>query len=54
MSHVFPLKEPFKITNKNIFKSRNVCTVTHGTESLAHLDYKILAMVPDDIKVSLP
>ena len=37
MSRVFPLKEALKYPTENIFISRNVRTVTYGTESLAHL-----------------
>ena len=50
MSRVFPLKESLKYPTNNIFKSRNVRTVTYGTESLAHLGPKIWKILPDDFK----
>ena len=50
ISRVFPLKEALKYPTINIFISRDVRTVTYGTESLAHLGPKIWAIVPDDIK----
>ena len=52
MSHMFPFKENqrYPITKKYTFKSRNVCSVNYGTESLSHLGPKIWSSLPDDLK----
>ena len=50
MAQVFPLKESMVYPTQNIFKSRNVHTVSYGTESLAHLGPKIWAIIPDEFK----
>ena len=50
MSHVFPFKENQRDSTKNIFKSRNVHSVTYGTESLSHLGPQIWSLLPDDLK----
>ena len=50
MSYVFPLKQSVNYHSKNIFVTRNVRTVHHGTETLAHLGPKVWSMVPQVMK----
>ena len=46
----FPLKESALYWSNFPFKTRNVKTVTYGTETLGHLGPKIWSMLPKDIK----
>ena len=41
IKHVFPLKESARCPSENTLMTRNVNTVRYGTETLAHLGYKI-------------
>ena len=50
MSLIFPLSDHEKyIRNKN-FATRNVKTVSYGTETLAHIGPKIWNIIPNDMK----
>ena len=50
LRNVFPLKESALYWSNFPFKTRNVRTVTYGTETLGHLGPKIWSMLPEDIK----
>ena len=50
MNSVFPLNTSSKYPGENVFKTRNVKKVSHGTETLAHLGPKIWLMVPGEMK----
>ena len=50
MNSILPLKTNLRYPTKMTFQSRNVKTVSYGTESLAHLGPKIWTLVPDDMK----
>ena len=52
MKDVFPLNDDsgYSTRNKRTFKSRNVKTVRHGTDSLAYLAPKIWELVPNEMK----
>ena len=50
MKLVFPIKENVKYARENKFITRNVKTVSYGTETLAHIGPKIWSIVPNDFK----
>ena len=50
MNLIFPLNVHSKYPGENDFVSRNVKTVSHGTETLAHLGPKIWSIIPNDMK----
>ena len=50
MLRVLPLKETVRYPSENIFKTRNVRTVSYGLNTLAHLGPKIWELVPQNIK----
>ena len=50
MELVFPLKGNAKYPRENSFLCRNIKTVNHGSETLAHLGPKIWSLVPADWK----
>ena len=50
MNLVFPLNLQAKYPGENNFLTRNVKTVSYGTETLAHLGPKIWSIIPADIK----
>ena len=50
MLHVSPLRESMRYPTKNIFKSRNLCIVKYGTDSLSYLGPTIWSVLPDDFK----
>ena len=50
MNFVFPLKENRVYARENNFVTRNVKTVSYGTETLAHLGPNIWSIVPNDMK----
>ena len=50
MNLVFPLNISTRYSGEKGFKTRNVKTVYHGTETLAHLGPKIWSMVPAEMK----
>ena len=47
---VFRLRNPTTILLNSPFKTRNVRTVTYGTETLGYLGLKIWSLVPEEIK----
>ena len=50
---IFPEKKvPYNLRNKNPFKSTNVRTVFHGTETIRFRGPKVWELVPDEIKTS--
>ena len=50
MNLVLPLNPDARYPGSNIFKTRNVKTVSYGTETVAHLGPKIWSIVPMDMK----
>ena len=50
MNSVLSLNTHCNYPSQNAFASRNVKTVTYGTETLMHLGPKIWSLIPDDIK----
>ena len=50
MEFVLPLRQSLRYPTGNIFLSRNVRTVSYGTNSLAHLGPKIWTILPDNFK----
>ena len=50
MNLVLPLNDHAKYPGENNFMTRNVKTVSYGTETLAHLGPIIWSIVPMDIK----
>ena len=50
MKEVFQVKESSDYCTKFPFKTRNVRTVTYGTETLSFLGPKIWTMVPRELK----
>ena len=50
MNLVFPVKENVKHARENKFVTRNVKSVSYGTETLAHLGPKVWSIVPNDMK----
>ena len=50
MCLILPLQENKTYPGQNDFKSRNVKSVSYGSETLAHLGPKIWSIVPKDIK----
>ena len=50
MNLVLPLNPNERYPGSNIFKTRNVKTVSYGTETVAHLGPKIWSIVPMDMK----
>ena len=50
MNLVFPIKENVKYARENKFITRNIKSVSYGTETLAHIGPKIWSIVPNDIK----
>ena len=52
MKEVFSVKEINTYCSRFPFNTRNVRTVTHGTETLSYLGPKIWAIVPNEIKDS--
>ena len=50
MKLVFPLKSLSKYPGENKFETRNVKTVSYGTETLAHLGPIIWSIVPTEMK----
>ena len=50
MKSVFPVRICNRYDSKQIFQTRNVNTVYHGLNSLAHLGLKIWSIIPDQIK----
>ena len=50
MNFVFPMKENVQYARENKFITRNVKSVSYGTETLAYLCPKIWSIVPNDIK----
>jgi len=50
MNFVFPLKKNRVYSRENNFITRNVKTVSYGTETLAHLGPKIWSIVPNHLK----
>ena len=43
---------PYNLRSNNLFKSRRVNSVCHGTESVSHLGPKIWDLAPNEIKKS--
>ena len=53
MKYIFQERDiDYNLRNKNPFKSVNINTVSHGTETISFRGPKIWALVPDDIKSS--
>ena len=50
MNQVFPLKDVSLYCSRFPFKTRNVKTVSYGTETLSFMGPKIWALVPDEFK----
>ena len=50
LSEVFPLKESSIYCSKFPFKTRNVRSVTYGTETLGYLGPKIWSLLPEELK----
>ena len=50
MNLILPTNDHAKYPGDNNFSTRNVRTVSHGTETLAHLGPKIWSIVPMDMK----
>ena len=50
MKTIFQLKPYNRYNSKWIFKTSNVRTVYHGTESLSFLGPKIWSILPDNLK----
>ena len=50
LKDVFKLKEENRYCSNFTFKTKNVRTVTYGTESLSFLGPKIWSLIPDEIK----
>ena len=50
MNEVFQLKDDIKYSSRFPFKTRNVNTVHHGTETLTFLGPKIWEIVPNELK----
>ena len=49
MKEVFPVKETNNYWSRFSFNTRNVRTVTHGTETLSYLGPKLWSIVPKEI-----
>ena len=52
MKDILPLKEKNNYCTNFPFKTRNVHTVTYGTETISYLGPKIWSLIPDHIKTS--
>ena len=52
MNEIFTLKESSRYPSKQIFVTRNVRTVSYGTNTLSHMGPKIWLIIPDEIKAS--
>ena len=52
MKDIFPLKEENLYCSKFPFITRNINTVSHGTQSLGYLGPKIWSIIPDSLKNS--
>ena len=50
LNEVFPLKESSIYCSNFPFKTRNVRSVTYGTETLGYLGPKIWSLLPEEIK----
>jgi len=50
LKDVFKLKEEYRYCSNFIFETKNVRTVTYGTESLSFLGPQIWSLIPDEIK----
>ena len=50
MKQILPLKESNRYCSRFPFKSRNLHTLTNGTETIASLGPKIWHIIPDSIK----
>ena len=50
MKKVLPIKDTKKYSSSSMFITRNVHTVTYGTETLSHVSPKIWAIIPSEIK----
>ena len=50
MNQVFPLNSTSTHPGENDFETRNVRSVSWGTETLAHLGPKIWSLIPSDMK----
>ena len=44
---------PYNLRSNNLFKSRSVNSVCHGTESVSHLGPKIWDLAPNEMKLNL-
>ena len=51
MNIILPMNTKSKYPGSNVFITRNVKTVSYGTESLAHLAPKIWSIVPNEMKM---
>ena len=50
LKDIFKLKDENKYCSKSSFETKNVRTVTHGTETISFLGPKIWSLIPNEIK----